>query len=173
MFPVLRPQKPWFWSLFIAASFAMVGGALFFQYYHDDLPCELCVYVRAWLLGIGVLAILGLIVRQWRWPALLVIVLMLWLTLGLAEDTWILLSIDQGWPTSGACSFVAFFPEWMPLDRWWPAMFEVQNLCQPTPVVLLGISMAHALSAASLGYGVLLIVGAVQIAMPGLFKSAQ
>ncbi|MEM8497705.1 MAG: disulfide bond formation protein B [Pseudomonadota bacterium] len=173
MFQVMQPQKPWFWSLFIAASFAMVGGALFFQYVHDDLPCELCVYVRAWLLSIGALALLGLLIRQWRWPALLVIVLMLWLTLGLAKDTWILLSIDQGWPTSGACSFVAYFPEWMPLDKWWPAMFEVQNLCQPTPVVLLGISMAHALSAASVVYGLVLIVGAVQIVLPTLFKSAQ
>lgn len=172
MIQYLNPQNSLFWIFFIAASFAMVGGALVFQYYFNDLPCELCVYVRAWLMGIGLLALVGLIVRQWRLPALLVIVLMLCLTWGLAEDTWILLSIDQGWPTSGACSFVAYFPEWMPLDKWWPQMFEVQNLCQPTPEVLLGISMAHALSAASVVYAVLLIVGATQIVMPALFKSA-
>lgn len=154
------------------ASFAMVAGAVFFQYVLDDLPCELCVYVRAWLIGIGLLATVGLLTRQWRWLTLIVIVLMLWMTAGLAEDTWVLLSIDQGWPTSGACSFVAYFPEWMPLDKWWPQMFEVQNLCQPTPVVLLGLSMAHALSAASLVYVLLLVIGALQIAIPALFRSA-
>lgn len=150
----------------------MVGGALFFQYYLDDLPCELCVYVRAWLMGIGLLAVLGVLIRQWRWPTLLMIALMLWLTWGLAEDTWVLLSIDQGWPTSGACSFVAYFPQWLPLDKWWPQMFEVQNLCQPTPVVLFGVSMAHALAAASVAYAALLLVGALQLIMPELFTSA-
>ena len=36
-------------------------------------------------------------------------------------------------------------PDWFAVDRWFPALFEVRNICSYTPEIAFGISMAEAL----------------------------
>ena len=64
--------------------------------------------------------------------------------LGLAERSWFLYQIENG-RGDGSCGFMLGAPDWFPIDRWLPGIFEVRNLCSFTPDVLFGISMAEAL----------------------------
>ena len=36
-------------------------------------------------------------------------------------------------------------PSWFAVDQWFPALFEVKNICSYTPEIAFGISMAEAL----------------------------
>jgi len=67
------------------------------------------------------------------------------LSFGLALETWNLIVVEYGLGDGGSCSFFANFPKWAPLDKWLPMMFEVQEFCQATPVLVFGITMTHAL----------------------------
>ncbi len=55
-----------FWLILIVLCIALEGAALVYQYafYYD--PCVLCVHIRAWILGIFVASLLGLILRNNR-----------------------------------------------------------------------------------------------------------
>lgn len=154
-------QNRWFWLLPAILCALMLVGALFYQYVLDTYPCELCIYVRVWVIAIGLTSLLGLALRQFLWAKIALLLGMLALSYGLAQDVWVLLSIDYRWPTDGACSFVAYFPEWAPLDKWWPAMFEVQDLCQPTPYLIFKISMADALAASCVFFFAFAVLGLI------------
>jgi protein dithiol:quinone oxidoreductase len=152
-------KNGWLWGLTLAMCVGMLGGALFYQHVLGDEPCELCIYTRVWILCIALVAILGLICRHMRWVSGLFYLALVALTVGLGFDVWTLLSIDYNWPLSGACSFQANFPSWLPLDVWAPALFEVRNLCQPTPFLIFGITMADALAAACLAFVLIALYG--------------
>lgn len=160
-FTMQTSSSLWFWSVPLLLCMVMLGGALFYQYVLDTLPCELCIYVRVWVLLIAFVCLLGIALRGLVWARIALLLGMAALTYGLSQDVWVLLSIDYRWPTDGACSFVAYFPEWAPLDKWMPALFEVQDLCQPTPYLLFKISMADALAASCAVFFVLALCGLI------------
>ena len=56
-------------------------------------------------------------------------------------------------------------PDWFAVDRWFPSLFEVRNLCSFTPEMLLGLSMAESLMLFAFGLGC--------IAMTALFMTQQ
>jgi disulfide bond formation protein DsbB len=41
-------------------------------------------------------------------------------------------------------------PDWFAVDRWFPSLFEVRNICSYTPEIAFGVSMAEALIGISL-----------------------
>ncbi|MFT6367549.1 MAG: disulfide bond formation protein DsbB [Bacteroidia bacterium] len=93
-----------------------------------------------------VVAASGLVLRTYHWPVLLILSLMILLVVGLANDVWVLLSIDHNWPLDGYCSIEPNFPTWAPLDDFLPALFEVRSMCGPTPYLLFGVTMADGLA---------------------------
>ena len=52
-------------------------------------------------------------------------------------------------------------PDWFAVDRWFPALFEVRNICSYTPDIAFGISMAEALLGVSLAIGLACLIGGV------------
>ena len=144
-------SKWWFWGAVLALCLALDGAALFYQHVLDLLPCELCIYTRVWLAALGLLALLAMYACRWPWPRVFLSLTALALAIGLANESWNLIVVEYGIGGGGSCGFVANFPEWAPLDNWFPAVFEVQEFCQATPEILLGISMAEGLAAISLG----------------------
>lgn len=143
-------RSTWFWLAIAGICFALDAGALFYQHVLEVYPCELCIYVRVWVLAIMLLSLMALVVKHFAPGALIFSLAGLALSIGLAKETYNLLAIEYDFGTGGACSFFANFPSWAPLDKWLPSMFQVQELCAATPDVLFGISMAEALALASL-----------------------
>lgn len=141
-------QRRWFWALVLGYCVFLVTGALYYQSALGYFPCELCIYARIWLLAIGSAALAGIFLSPYRPSRMALSLIMLVLVAGLGSVSWDLLGIDYNFGPPSACSFV-IYPDWLPLDRWWPAMFEVQGACMATPKVLWNVSMADVLAASS------------------------
>ena len=63
---------------------------------------------------------------------------------GLLERSYQLLGTERGF-TFGDCGMDLGLPDWLALDAWFPALFQVQTSCGYTPELLFGITMAEAL----------------------------
>jgi len=131
-----------FWFLVLLVCLVMESVALFYQYVLDYGPCVLCVHVRAWVAGLGLVALLMLIVGGSR--AVLGHLVSLGLTLGLVRSSYQTLGVERG-TLVDACSMDAQFPSWLPLHQWLPSMFEPWEPCGYTPMLAFNVSMAEAL----------------------------
>lgn len=156
----------WFWSAIAGLCLALEAGALYYQHVLDYPPCELCIYVRVWLAGIFLICLLALYLRRFKFGALLCALLGLGLSIGLGHETYELLKVEYNFGGGAACRFIANFPTWAPLDKWFPFLFEVRNVCAATPEVIFGISMADALVVVSI-----VLVVAFALAVLGVGKS--
>ncbi|WP_245929185.1 disulfide bond formation protein B [Agarilytica rhodophyticola] len=143
-------QTLWFWLVVFILCVGLDLGALFYQHVLHVYPCELCIYTRVWLFAIALVALLAMFVKTWLPARILMSLSALILALGLALETWNLIVVEYSIGNGGSCAFFANFPEWAPLDKWMPAVFEVQDFCQATPKVFWFISMAHVLALVSL-----------------------
>lgn len=142
---MITKSKYYWWAIILSCS-GMLLAALFYQFALHHEPCEVCIYVRVWLVGIMAVAASGLVLRTYRWPTLILSSLMIVLAVGLANDVWMLLSIDHNWPLEGYCSIEPNFPSWARLDDFLPWLFEVRTMCGPTPYLLFGVTMADGLA---------------------------
>jgi len=140
------PRRWQAWAAVIAVSVGLLGGALYYQEFQRDYPCELCVYARVWIAAIALVAVAGLALRKTVWPLRLTVAAELALSVGLATVVWKLLGLEYGFGELGACSMRPNFPSWAQLDAWLPLLFEVQGPCMATPTVLFGLSMADGLA---------------------------
>lgn len=155
---MITMSRYYWWSIILLCSGSLVG-ALFYQFALGHEPCELCIYIRVWLVGIMVAASFGLVLRSYYWPIILLLLFMVLLVVGLAKDVWVLLSIDHNWPLDGYCAIEPNFPSWARLDDLIPALFEVRSMCGPTPYLLFKISMADGLAAFCVALFVALLFG--------------
>ncbi len=161
-----RLNRHWLYWLAIAAlGLAMEGVALYYQYGLNYGPCILCVQVRAWVLGIVLVAFAGLFVRRRRALNATAHALMLALSVGLLISSWETLSIERGWVEAG-CEMQAEFPAWLPLHQWLPQAFEAWELCGYTPELAFGITMAEGLVALAAAGIVLLLLQLLTLARP-------
>ncbi|WP_020208194.1 disulfide bond formation protein B [Gilvimarinus chinensis] len=157
-----------FWLVVAVLMLALEGGALYFQYVKHFYPCELCIYVRVWVAALFLLSVVALWLKRWRWGRVGCALTGLGLSVGLGIETWNLMKVEYGIGHGSACGFRANFPEWAPLDSWLPWMFEVQDMCQATPPVLWGLTMAHGLAVVSVG-----LIGFFFFALLGCLRSRQ
>ena len=67
---------------------------------------------------------------------------------GFVERSWQTLAVERGW-VFGDCDMESGLPSWFALDKWFPALFEVQTACGYTPIILFDITMAEMLLAIS------------------------
>ena len=134
-----------FWLALAALMALLEIGALLFQHLWQYYPCEVCIYVRVWVLALFGVALLALLIKRFFWGRLLCSALGLGLAVGLANESWNLIKIEYGVGDGGSCAFMANFPSWAPLDEWMPWMFQVQDMCKATPEIALGITMTHVL----------------------------
>ncbi len=138
------PEKTGYWLFFLLLGFALEGVALFYQYQLDYSPCVLCIHLRIWTAALILVAVLGLLVHKTRAGIILSQFLMLVVSAGMLERSWLLLGIERGF-IEGSCSMDSGLPAWLALDKWFPAIFEVMEPCGYTPELLFGITMAEAL----------------------------
>jgi disulfide bond formation protein DsbB len=136
---MLSPTSRTAWFLVLFSALALELAALYFQYGLELDPCVLCVYQRVAVLGIALAGFLGALA-----PRLAALRVLGYLVLGASAAKGLLLALQQVAVQAGAsleCSFFAEFPPWLPLDAWFPAVFQPTGLCDQVKWSLLGFSM--------------------------------
>jgi len=134
----------WYWIALVVFGLALESTALIYQYALEYGPCVLCIHVRIWVLGLVLASLLALALRRY-WPGRLAVqVLTVAILAGLVERAWLLLAIERG-TVQGECNFDLGLPAWLPLDQWFPLLFQVHEACGYTPPLPFGVSMAEAL----------------------------
>jgi len=136
---ISRNRTPWF--LLAATALSLELAALFFQYELLLEPCVLCVYERTAIMGILLAGIVGSIapyLAAIRWFGILLWAASAGWGLQLAmKHTGI-----QLFPSpSNSCDFMANYPTWFPLDRWFPSMFEPTGFCDEIQWQFFGYTM--------------------------------
>ncbi len=119
------------WFLLAVTAILLECFALFMQHVMGVEPCNECIYVRVAVLGMALAGLVGAIapgVRVMRWGALAA-----WFA-ALGWGLWraaLLLDLEQKVKAGAEASCGRFkgFPEWMPLERWAPDVFEPRAMC--------------------------------------------
>lgn len=153
-----------FWIALIVLCLLMLSTALYYQYGLQELPCVMCIQMRLWVLALLLVAVTGLITREAKTARTGVSVFVLACAAGMAERAYMLLGTERGFVFAD-CGFTLGLPAWLDLENWFPAMFRIETSCGYTPELLLGITMAEALMALS--------VGLVLLALYALLASLQ
>lgn len=141
-------RSGWYWAALLLLALSLMGVALIFQYVRQEWPCLLCIHVRlvvsAWIL----VALAGWFVRRRLWANMVSHGLMTVVAGALLNRSLVLFGTERG-TVFGECSMNLGLPSWFALDKWFPAIYEVQSSCGYTPELLFGITMAEALLALS------------------------
>ena len=150
-------RSSWYWLALVLIGLSLEGVALYYQHVLDELPCVLCIHVRLLVLALIVVALAALLLRLFRWPNVLMHLFTLLVAAGLLERSYQLLGTERGF-TFGDCGFDLGLPDWLAVDAWFPAVFQVQTSCGYTPELLFGITMAEALIVTSVIFVVVSLV---------------
>jgi len=137
-----------YWILLIILGLSLEATALYYQYLLDEWPCVLCIHIRVWISGFIVLAVLALLVGSNRWLTRGLHLVNTVIMAGFVERSWQTLAVERGW-VFGDCDMESGLPSWFALDKWFPALFEVQTACGYTPLILFNITMAEVLMVVS------------------------
>ena len=131
------------WAIFAFGSSLLVA-ALYWQYVLGDDPCQVCIQARLWAGGIGRVGAFMLMLPDTLLYRLAGFALTLLTGAGMGERAFYLYEIEN-FRGDGSCEFTLGMPSWFAVDQWFPALFEVRNICSYTPEIAFGVSMAEAL----------------------------
>ena len=137
-------KSVWYWLALVLIGLSFEGVALFYQHVLDEMPCVLCIHVRLLVLAVILVALAAMFLRHFKWLNVLAHLLTVLVAAGLLERSYQLLGTERGF-THGDCGFDLGLPDWLAVDIWFPALFQVQTTCGYTPELLFGITMAEAL----------------------------
>ena len=138
--------------------------ALYYQYGLDYGPCVLCIHVRMWVALLVVLALVAAALCRWRLPRVVLLIGSIGACGALTERAWQLVATERGW-TIGSCDMVSGLPDWVPLERWFPWLFQIQESCGYTPDMPWGLTMGESL----LGLFAAMTLALVPL-LPGAFR---
>jgi len=143
-----------YWLLLATVGMAMLGIALYYQYALGEEPCQVCIQARLWVVALLLASVGAACLPNNRRTRFWGNTLALLSAAGLGERAWFLYRLENG-QGNGSCEFQLGMPDWFAVDRWFPSLFEVRNLCSFTPDMLFGLSMAEGLLLIS---GLLIVV---------------
>ncbi|CAM3803642.1 disulfide bond formation protein B [Parendozoicomonas haliclonae] len=132
------------WVIMLVTTLFLELCALYFQYIAHMDPCERCVYQRLAVMLLGLASVVIMVSPQQR--VLRLLGYGIWLmgaAYGLSE------AINQtadyaGFnPFSSSCSLQPVFPFELPLDNWWPTMFQPTGICGADNWTLFSLNMAQ------------------------------
>ncbi|WP_042299955.1 disulfide bond formation protein B [Paraburkholderia kururiensis] len=130
-------------SLLVLLGFiclALVGGALWLQYFKNEDPCPLCIIQRYFFLLIAVFAFLGARFRSWSGVRVLEALAALSALGGIiAAVRHVYVQAHPGF----SCGFDALQPlvDSLPPAHWLPGVFKVAGLCETPYPPILGLSL--------------------------------
>ena len=140
---VLTKSKVFWWALFALGS-GLLAAALYWQYVIGDDPCQVCIQARLWAVALGLVGAVMLLLPESLLTRLAGLILAFIASAGMGERAYYLYEIEN-FRGDGSCEFTLGMPSWFAVDQWFPALFEVRNICSYTPEIAFGISMAEAL----------------------------
>jgi disulfide bond formation protein DsbB len=119
------------WLLMALTALALELIALYFQHVMLLQPCVMCIYERVALFGILGASLLGAIAPQspLRYVAIVVWIYSAWRGVQLA---WVHAMMQLHPSPFTTCDFFVSFPSWLPLDKWFPAIFVASGDCSVT-----------------------------------------
>jgi disulfide bond formation protein DsbB len=130
-------------SLLVLLGFiclALVGGALWLQYFKNEDPCPLCIIQRYFFLLIAIFAFLGARFRSWGGVRVLEALAALSALGGIVTAVrHVYVQAHPGF----SCGFDALQPvvDSLPPARWLPGVFKVAGLCETPYPPILGLSL--------------------------------
>ena len=139
----LPTMRALWWAMLILGG-GMFAAALYWQYLLDEDPCQVCIHARLRVGAIALISAIMLLVPDNTGTGSSGLILLLVSSVGLGERSYYLYQIEN-FRGDGSCQFTLGMPDWFAVDRWFPALFEVRNICSYTPEIAFGISMAEAL----------------------------
>jgi disulfide bond formation protein DsbB len=145
------------WAIFALGSSLLVA-ALYWQHVLGDDPCQVCIQARLWAVGIGLVGTFMLMLPDTLLYRLAGFALTLLTGAGMGERAFYLYEIEN-FRGDGSCEFTLGMPSWFAVDQWFPALFEVRNICSYTPEIAFGVSMAEALIGIAAAVCVLALLG--------------
>lgn len=140
---ILTKGKALWWALFALGS-GLLAAALYWQYVIGDDPCQVCIQARLWAVALGLVGAVMLLLPESLLTRLAGLILAFIASVGMGERAYYLYQIEN-FRGDGSCEFTLGMPSWLAVDQWFPALFEVRNICSYTPEIAFGISMAEAL----------------------------
>lgn len=137
-------KQRWAWALVALSCLTLLGTALYFQYGLNMQPCIKCIYVRSAFAGILLASVIGFLAPTSMLLRVTALLGMLAAAIFGVLQASELLEIEQMLAEGGffSCALFADFPQWMPLDKWLPEVFEPTGSCGDTSWQLLDKSMA-------------------------------
>jgi disulfide bond formation protein DsbB len=157
---------PWYWLIVAAIGFGLEGVALFYQHILNQAPCVLCIHARVWTLIGTFFALLGLALHRSTIGRLVAQSGLLVSLACLLYKSWLGVLIERGLYES-SCNMDAGFPTWLPLNSWFPNVFEVWAMCGSSPELVFGLSMVEGLT-----YGSIALIVVASVALILMIKSA-
>ena len=138
-------KQRWPWFLLCMCSALLECFALYMQHALGVEPCNECIYIRAGVLGVAASGLIGALaprVRILRWSAIAVWQMALGWSLYRAN---LLLNMEQKVREGleASCGRFKGFPDWMPLERWFPEMFEPRAMCGTVSWTFLNQSVTY------------------------------
>lgn len=140
----LQPANPKGWlALSVAVVVLSMGSALYVQYVLGLEPCPLCVLQRVAIIGVGIVAGLGLLAARARWQFVAAATAIIIALVGAAVAGW------HSWilafpPESLSCGRpFQWFHEDFPLALWLPKLFAGEGDCLAVDWTFLGLAIPH------------------------------
>lgn len=150
------------WIALALLGSLLLAVALYYQYVLGDEPCQVCIQARLWVCALVLVSVVfALLPQGWPWQ-LPGHGMALASCFGLGERAWVLYQLENGKGDS-SCEFQLGMPDWFAVDRWFPALFEVRNLCSFTPAMPFGLTMAEGLLLVAAGLGVIVLISLWQL----------
>lgn len=117
------------WALLLGFIIFFEACALFFQHVMLLPPCVMCIYERVAMMGIAGAAMIGLCAPQnavIRWAGLAA-----WGASAYVGFRLAIRHVDYQFNPSpfATCDLFVVFPDWAPLNKWAPWMFEATGDC--------------------------------------------
>lgn len=131
------------WFAFLLSACILEGIALYFQHAMGLKPCVMCIYQRLALLAILFAGFIGFLTPKWgffRWSALGLALYgsIKGLHLAITHTNYQL--NPAPW---NQCSPFVEFPQTLPLNQWFPSIFEATGDCSKIDWQFLGLSMSQ------------------------------
>lgn len=118
-----------YWILLVLSVLILECIAFFFQHFLSLKPCILCIYQRCALYGIAIAGLIAAIFPSYiiiRISSIFIWMYSAWKGLLFAKEQ----TNMRLYPSPfSKCDLFVKFPNWLPLNKWWPAMFDAYGDC--------------------------------------------
>lgn len=131
------------WALLLLSTLAFEAIALFFQHVLNLAPCTLCIYQRVTLLGILLASVIGLLSPKKIVFRLLAIFIWLYCAVEGFNLAYQQARLQFAPTLADMCSINVQFPNWLPLNSWFPNVFNATGPCSEKLWSFLTIEMSQ------------------------------